>query len=148
MWLISRSSALRGALGAGAIRPQELPRVDAVVVAIIPGERDGVASDLGDFGGPRRLFVHRDAALRLGRLADDVAGLLASIVASGARAGIAQIREGVRAGVAVVPFDLHARAAGFVDFDGFRLDGGHGLIQRMLSIPLTIVSIVTFTILN
>ena len=111
------------ALVARAPLAEIIPREDAVLVAVIPGKADGIIADLGNFRGTGCRLEHLQRASGIWRrgLIGLAVALCALFVARGTWTGIAQIREGVSALVAVFPADFHGCAAGFVDLDGGRL---------------------------
>ncbi len=101
------------ALLAGTDFAQELPGINAEIVIIVPGELDGVLAH--PFGG-ERLGVGLKDQQRSRRggsgLSGTASGFAALVLAHGARTSIAQVNEVVMRNVAVVPFDVHARAGG------------------------------------
>src|SRR4051794_1481478 len=90
---------------------QKFPRVDPQVVIIIPRKLDRVLTHAlgGDwFGGG--LENQQGTGSGGGGIARTSAGLAALLFAHGARAGVPQVHESVVRTVAVIPFDVHARA--------------------------------------
>jgi len=59
-------------------------------------------------------------------------GLSAFLFAERAGAGVTQEDEGVAGAVAVFPVDVHARAVGEMDLDGFGISGRRGRLERGL----------------
>src|SRR5512146_72143 len=124
------SKAFRGfaahlAFGAGADFTEVLPRVDPVLVIVVPGEADRVFADRFDFGGSRQRFEERQGTgNRLRRVAWLAAFFRALVVTESAGAGVSQKDKGVAGAVAVFPLELHAVAGGLVNFDGLGV-GGH-----------------------
>ncbi len=103
---------------------QELPRVDPVVVAIVPLEVDGVLADTRSGGRTRRFLEHRQSTwLRLRGLTRQPMIGIALLIASSAGAGVTEELERVMRNVAVAPLDVDTLAAGDVHFD--RLRGGN-----------------------
>src|SRR5271166_6338861 len=86
----------RLAVLAGAVLAQKLPRVDAVLVAVVPGEADTVLADGLNIGGPRQRLEHGQRPRhRLQRIARLPPVFLALVLAKRARAGVAQKHEAV-----------------------------------------------------
>jgi hypothetical protein len=76
------------------------------VVAIVPGEGDGVLPGRCDLDGPGGFAVHRQSGLGLRSFPKLSAGLLAFVVAGRAGAGVAKVLEWIAALVPVCPLDL------------------------------------------
>ena len=91
---------------------------DAGIVAVVKIDLYGVVADLGGGLGANFGFVHGQHGRREGRGFGGVVllVLVALFIASGAGAFLAKIGEIVMAGVRVGPSDIHARAAGDVNF--------------------------------
>src|SRR3954471_23652918 len=88
------AESLLPALRTRTFAPQELPRVDAAAMAVIPVEADGVLAYRGDLERTGRLLIHRERArFPFWGLADFASRGLALFVASGTGARIAQPRE-------------------------------------------------------
>jgi len=120
--------AIEGALRAGTKVAQIIPRIDAVLVAVIPTEADGVIAHRRNLGGAQNGLEHHQRAgiFRARRLIGPAMLFLALVVAQRAGATIAQVGEGVGGLVAVVPDDVHGAAVRLVYLDGCGLRGAHG----------------------
>ena len=113
-----------GAFRTWAKRPQEVPRIDPVLMAVVPTELDRIFANAACRDGLRRSLEHRQrAGLRLFGFAGLPVRLYAILVAKRTRTRIPQVSKRIMALVAVLPFDVHALAGGQVDFDGFRVRG-------------------------
>ena len=78
------------AFGAGAKSPQEVPRIDAVLVPIIPAELDGVFAHATGLQGFGRGLEHRQAAwLGFDWFAGFALRFHPFLIAQGAGAGVA-----------------------------------------------------------
>lgn len=119
--------ALEGALRAGTKVAQVIPRIDAVLVAVIPAEADGVVAHRSNLGGAEDGLEHhqRTGVFRARGLIGQAMLLLALVVAQGAWATVAQVGKGVGGLVAVVPDDVHGAAVRLVNLDGCGLQGAH-----------------------
>jgi hypothetical protein len=109
-----------GAFGAGALGAEIVVAEDAGGVAIVEIDLDGVVADLR--GGLRARFglVHGQER-RGGELHGcEIFFFSALVVAGGAGAIVAEIREIEVAGVAIGPGDVDTGASFDVDFDGDR----------------------------
>lgn len=107
---------------ARAVLAQEWPRVDTQVVAVVPVEANGIASDGFGVGRAGFFFKHGQRAWSQGgRLAGSALCFFAFVVTESARAGIAQEDERVAGVVAVLPGDLEACSASDIHLDGFRI---------------------------
>src|ERR1035441_8287673 len=93
---------------AGAVLAKELPRIDAVLMAVVPGKPDAVFTHRLDLGGTRQRLEHGQ---RTGNRLQGIAGLASVFVAffrtQRTRASIPQKHEIVRAAMAVFPLDVH-----------------------------------------
>ena len=119
--------AIGVAFGARAPLAEIIPRVDAVLVAIIPTEANGIVADLCDLGGTKLRLEHGQGFGDGRRGLVGLAVLLFTLlVAEGTRTGVAQIGECVGGLMAVFPDDFHGAAAGFVNLDGGGLRWAHG----------------------
>src|ERR1035438_9816564 len=86
------------ALLARAVLTQELPRIDAVLMAVVPGKPDAVLAHRLNFSGARQCLEHGQRARDwFQRIAGLAAVLLAFFLTQRARAGIAQEHKRVRA---------------------------------------------------
>src|SRR5438067_2442380 len=98
---------------ARAVLTQKFPRVNPMLVAIVPVEADGILAHRRRLHGLRSRLEHRQLA-RLGyglsRFAYLAAALAALLIAERAGTSVPQPREAVAAQVAVFPGDLHAGA--------------------------------------
>src|SRR5271157_2604171 len=98
---------------------QELPGIDAVLVAVVPREADGVLAHRLDLRGPRGGLKHRQrSGDRLQGIARLAAILLSLFVAERTWTGIAQKRKAIDAAMAIFPLDVHAGTGSDIDFDG------------------------------
>ena len=95
---------------------------DAGIVAIVEIDLHGVVADLGGGLGANFGFEHgqhrRGDGSGFGARATVLLFLIALVVARGAGTFFAEIRKIVMADVIVGPGDIHARAAGYVNFNG------------------------------
>src|SRR4051812_3752187 len=119
------------AFGTRTKHPQEVPRINPVLMAIVPAELDRV---LAYSAGVQRLHCrleHRQGSggllLRIARLTLRLHPLL---VAESTRTGIAQIPERVMTPVSVLPLDVHPLSGGKVDIDALRVGGSRNSWRR------------------
>lgn len=121
VWLLFCSNTLF----TRAIASQELPRINPVLVAVVPFEADGVLAhgrDLIRLGG---LTVHGQfAGFEFGGSAQHTSAAAALFIAQGAGTGIAQPVEAVAAGVTVFPSDFHACASSHIHLHRFGIEFG------------------------
>src|SRR5579883_282950 len=108
---------------------QELPRVDAVLVAVVPRESDCVLADTCGFYWLRSRFEHRQhARLCMFWLSGFTIFAHPLVITQCARTRVAKVLEAVMALVSVLPLDVHARPGSQLHFDRLRgglLEGGH-----------------------
>src|SRR6202020_3630226 len=91
--------------------PQELPGINAEIVAVVPMELDGVFANAFGRKRFRGSFEHGQRVGCARRSFPGLASrLLALIVAHGAGAGVKQVDEIGMRGMAVVPRDMHSSA--------------------------------------
>jgi len=97
----------------GANFAQELPRVDAEVVIVVPLKTDGIFAHALGRNGSCRGFEHgQRAGGKLGWFARFASVFAALFVAHRARAGVAKENEIVVRNVTIRPLDIHTRAGG------------------------------------
>jgi hypothetical protein len=102
-----------------------------MLVAIVPGEGDGVFSSSLHPRWPDRFAKHGDRAGHCGWWNACLSTRLrALIVTQRARASVAQKLEGVVALVAIFPHDVHTGATGFIYLNCLRI----GLARHQSSI--------------
>ena len=95
-------------------------------MTIIPRDVQSVSTYRLHFLGFGRFLIQGQQAGGLfGGLARIATMGVALLGAGGAGAGVAQPLETEMSAMAVVPFNVHARTGGDVDFDGLRIDYGH-----------------------
>src|SRR6516162_8958275 len=110
--------AARLAILAGAMLAKELPRIDAVLVPVVPGEADAVLPYGFDLRRTRQRLENGQRARHwLQRIARLPAVFLALFHAKGTGTRVAQEHEGVGAAMAIFPLDVHTVTRGFVDLN-------------------------------
>lgn len=125
--LLEFPAAVR-AFGTGAKSSQEVPGVDAVLMAVVPAELDRVLADTAGLEGFRGGFEHRQGpGLGLLSLAWLALGLYAFLIAQCAGTGIAKVLKCVVALMTVLPGDIHAVAGREVHFHRLRVSRSRNL---------------------
>ena len=116
--------AMGATVGADAVPTQEIPRVDAAGVAVVPAKGYGVSTCRCYVYRSRRVLIKRQEVgwSGLGR-SRGAAIFFAFFDAGGAGAGVAQPAEGPGTAVTIFPVNFHARAFRLMHFDASGLGG-------------------------